>query len=131
MRAILLALTSALLAAASTACVHSSYETGNVQNSRGSSFARGPIYVDIDRSGTLSALGRSFSDPNKLARYLRAAKATPVDGGGRAVVIRCLAPRSIDQAEALRETLIHKGIPNISIQGPRTATATLGEERFL
>lgn len=105
-----------------SACVSTSYEAGAPQ--RGGALA--PVFVEVSPDGTFSALGRTYDSPSGLARRLRAEKAAvsrnnPV----RPVVLRCREPAALDPAERLRSTLVREGIPNVAIQGPRTATATV------
>lgn len=120
---------SAFLVGLLSGCVHSTYYSGPV--SKGSFQAhnsRGPVYVEINEYGQIAALGRTYSNAKSLARHLRAAKATATDG--RAVVLRCANDNAFENAALLRQDLVRYGVPNVSIQGPRTATSTKGPERY-
>lgn len=105
-----------------TACVSTTYVSGPPQ--KGGAMA--PVYVELDRHGPPSALGRTYPSSQKLATHLRAAKASAK--GGRPVVIRCKNPDAMDQAERLRRDLVREGVPNVTIQGPRKASSSLGPD---
>lgn len=107
-----------------SACVSTSYESGAPQ--RGGALA--PIFVDVSTDGTYSALGRTYDSPSGLARRLRSEKASvKSDGPIRPVVLRCRERDALDPAERLRYTLVREGVPNVVIQGPRTASARVSE----